>query len=119
MSAEYKKMVINLFKTEGFDLDLNAAVHAAMGVAGEAGEVLDLIKKSWAYKKDLDFEKLIEELGDLEFYLEALRQELCISRKDVLAANMSKLGKRYNKGIYSDAAAIARLDKRPNEDDIG
>ena len=119
MSKEYKEMVTSLFKTEGFDLNLNADLHAAVGVAGEAGEVLDLIKKSWAYNKDLDYELIIEELGDLEFYLEALRQTLCISRKDVLAANISKLGRRYSNGTYSDAQAIAREDvQRPNEDSI-
>lgn len=120
MSKEYKEMVENLFKTGGFDCCYDSTVHAAMGVAGEAGEVLDLIKKTWAYNKDLDIEKLVEELGDLEFYLEALRQDLGISRKGVLTANQAKLAKRYSSGTYSDASAIARADKqRPNEDDIG
>lgn len=85
-------------------------MHAAIGIAGEAGEVLDAVKKMWVYNKPLDIENLIEELGDIEFYMQALRSLINVSRPDVLRANISKLRKRYPTG-YTDALAIARLDK--------
>lgn len=86
--------------------------HMALGIAGEAGEVVDLVKKIVIYKKDIDTNKLIEEMGDLEFYLEGLRQGLNISRDDVLESNIKKLSKRYEGFKYSDNAAIERADKK-------
>lgn len=70
--------------------------HAAMGLAGEAGEVVDVIKKHVFTGKKLDREELIKELGDVEFYLEALRQQVSISREEVLLANWEKLSKRHS-----------------------
>lgn len=87
--------------------------HMATGVAGEAGELLDCVKKAVIYNKELDLENLIEELGDLEFYMEGLRQPLGITRDDVLKANMKKLEERYKAFHYSDQAAQDRADKLP------
>lgn len=86
-------------------------LHATFGIVGEAGEIADAIKKHYFYNKPLDLENVIEELGDLEFYMQALRMCLAISRKDILIANMVKLSKRYGTGSYSDAQAQARADK--------
>ncbi len=86
-------------------------VHAVLGISGEAGEILDAIKKHTIYGKDLDRENVIEELGDMEFYLEQLRQRLNISREETLEANIAKLGTRYKDHQYSDEQAIARADK--------
>jgi NTP pyrophosphatase (non-canonical NTP hydrolase) len=85
-------------------------LHAAIGIAGEGGELLDAVKKTWVYGRELDRANVIEELGDLEFYAQAMRTLLGLSREEVLAANVAKLGKRYPGG-YTDAHAIARLDK--------
>lgn len=87
-------------------------LHAVMGIAGEAGEVLDAIKKHYFYNKPLDLENVIEELGDIEFYMQAMRMCLGLDRKDILIANMVKLSKRYGSGSYSDAQAQARADKQ-------
>lgn len=88
------------------------ALHMAVGASGEAGELLDAIKRFVIYNKPLDRENVVEELGDLEFYIEGLRAELGISRDETLTANKFKLlGKRYASGTYSDAQAIARVDK--------
>jgi NTP pyrophosphatase (non-canonical NTP hydrolase) len=88
------------------------ALHMAVGASGESGELLDAIKKYVIYGKPLDRANVVEELGDLEFYMEGLRAELDISREETLEANKLKLlGKRYASGKYSDAQAIARADK--------
>jgi len=44
----------------------------ALGLAGEAGEVVDLLKKSWGHGHPLDVEKLKKELGDALWYVVAL-----------------------------------------------
>lgn len=85
-------------------------MHCAVGIAGEAGELLDAIKKTWVYGKSLDRANIIEELGDIEFYAEALRTLLDITRDEVIAANVAKLEKRYPTR-YTDELALARLDK--------
>lgn len=94
----------------GLNLRGVSLIHMCIGVSGEAGELLDAIKKHTIYGRDLDLGNVIEELGDLEFYMEGLRQELGLSRKEILEANIVKLQKRYADG-YSDKAAHERADK--------
>ena len=93
--------------------------HMATGIIGEAGELIDAIKKSVVYNKPLDCTNIVEELGDMEFYMEGLRAVLGITREETLDKNIEKLSTgpkaRYKRG-YSDAAAQARSDK---VDDIG
>lgn len=114
LETDYADMVRNL-KKDPHEIELNATttdvVHMVMGVCGEAGELLDAIKKHAIYGKPLDRENVIEELGDIEFYLEGLRQRLFLERNDILTANMTKLYARYSDGSYSDESALAREDK--------
>lgn len=85
--------------------------HMSSCICGEAGELFDAVKKRVVYRKPLDRENVVEELGDLEFYLEGLRQNLGITREETIAANIAKLGKRYEGLRYSDEAAQQRADK--------
>jgi NTP pyrophosphatase (non-canonical NTP hydrolase) len=80
-------------------------------IMGEAGELFDAIKKKVFYRQELDRANVVEELGDLEFYLEGLRRSIGISREETLVGNIYKLGDRYKKLTYSDEAAQARADK--------
>ncbi len=88
-------------------------LHMAVGISGESGELLDAVKKRVVYRKELDRQNVIEELGDLEFYMEGVRQELGVTREECLLANKAKLLKRYENLKYSDTAAQERADKRP------
>jgi len=113
---DHSEMVAVLAKDGGEILEsLDAGkchmLHMIMGVSGEVGELLDAIKKHIAYNKTLDMQNVIEELGDIEFYLEGLRQGLGISREHTLQENIAKLGTRYNGFKYSDEAAQTRADK--------
>lgn len=87
------------------------ALHMSVGIAGESGELLDAIKKWVIYNKPLDRENVIEELGDLEFYMEGLRQNIGVTRHETIAANINKLSVRYAGLKYSDRAAQERADK--------
>lgn len=89
--------------------------HAVTGIVGEAGELIDAIKKNVVYNKPLDRGNVIEELGDLEFYMEQLRQRLGITREECLEANITKLLTRYEGMKYSDQAAQERKDKGEGE----
>lgn len=83
----------------------------------EGGELFDAVKKWCVYNdaRGLDINNIIEELGDIEFYLEGIRQSLNITREATLHANVDKLRERYEKkyGVlkYSDDQAAERADK--------
>ena len=116
LNTEHQMMVAALMKPGTDILDQLTPqscnlIHAAMGVSGEAGELLDAIKKAAIYRKPINRENVVEELGDLEFYMEALRSELRITREETLKANITKLAVRYAEFKYSDQAAIDRADK--------
>lgn len=91
------------------------ALHSALGVTGEAGELGDAIKKEYVYGKPRNLKHIIEELGDLEFYMQSVRNHYGLSRAQTLQANAEKLSVRYVGLKYSDEAAIARADKLPGE----
>ena len=94
------------------------SLHMAVGIAGEAGELLDAVKKAAIYRKPIDRANVVEELGDLEFYMEGLRQGYGITRQEVLDHNIAKLSKRYNSGTYSDKHAQERADKNPAQGEL-
>ncbi len=98
--------IINDLTPEKADL-----LHMAIGVSGEGGELLDAVKKHAIYAKVIDLENVIEELGDLEFYMEGVRQILGITRDETLRHNIAKLSVRYSKLQYSNQAARERADK--------
>jgi hypothetical protein len=122
-TEDYGKMVHCLFKDANDIMrtltpeQLNL-LHCTMGLAGEAAEVMDLVKKSVMTGTPFNFEKVIKEMGDTEFYMEATRQALGVTRDRVLLGNMEKLsgtGGRYENG-YSDAACAARVDKEQDNE---
>lgn len=85
-------------------------LHAALGMAGEAGEVIEHVKKSMFYGKPLDEAKLKEEAGDLLWYIAGpLCRALGCTLEELAAANVAKLEKRYPEK-YSDLAALRRVD---------
>lgn len=87
-------------------------LHMVVGISGEAGELLDCVKKAVIYRKPIDMENLIEELGDLEFYMEGLRQSFGITRNQTLSHNITKLSKRYEGLKFTNEAAQLRADKQ-------
>lgn len=116
MYPEYGEFVAALVKPgAAIESSLSAEkcelIHMAVGVSGEAGELLDAIKKHVIYGKPLDYENVIEELGDIEFYLQGLRNLLSVNRETIIKINQDKLSRRYHKGVYTDEQAINREDK--------
>lgn len=82
-----------------------------MGLAGEAGEVVDLLKKHLYHDKPLDMAKLKEELGDALFYLTDIARQYGIDLEEVPAANVVKLNKRFPKGHFTPEDSNARADE--------
>ncbi len=70
-------------------------LHAVIGIATEAGELLDVVKKSVFYGTELDNRNLIGELGDIMWYVAILLDCTGIDLRDVLDANLNKLSIRH------------------------
>ena len=80
-------------------------LHAAIGMATEAGEILDQVKKHLFYGKPLDWSNLDEEAGDMMWYLGVLADVM--EHKDfskILGKNYHKLAARYGEGFSEDKA---------------
>jgi NTP pyrophosphatase (non-canonical NTP hydrolase) len=92
------------------DLESSEAnlAHMALGITGEAGEVADIIKKHYAYGKSLDTLHLVEEVGDIMFYLNGLLAELDVEWSEVLEVNIKKLEARYPDLKFNADHAINR-----------
>ena len=71
----------------------------ALGLSGEAGEVTDHIKKIVFHDHDIDRAALINELGDVMWYVSYLLDTLDLEMDDVLEANIAKLRARYPDGF--------------------
>lgn len=82
-------------------------VYPAMGLAGEAGEYLDKVKKNWRNHNSMTAANLTEEqvtefvkeLGDVLWYLAASAKELGVSLEVVAATNIAKLTDRRERGV--------------------
>ena len=86
-------------------------LHVISKLGSESGELMDAVGKWCSYNKEPDKANIIEELGDIEFYLEAFRGYMGITREETIQANMDKLTKRYPVA-YSDKDAQERKDKK-------
>lgn len=89
-------------------------LHAAMGLCTEAGEVMDAIKKHLFYGAELDETNLIEEAGDVLWYLAIMMDELSIGFHGVMQINHDKLAKRYGEKFSSEAALHRDLEGERN-----
>lgn len=70
-----------------------------LGLAGEAGEVVDYMKKVMGHGKPFDKDKLIDELGDVHWYMAAICAAHDIDPSEVLTRNVEKLRQRYPNGF--------------------
>ena len=74
-------------------------INSVMGLCGESGEAIDIVKKWLAQGHALDKEHLAKELGDIAWYLAEAATALDLSLGDILQANLDKLEKRYPNGF--------------------
>lgn len=81
---------------------------AAVGLGGETGEILEIIKKHVFHGHPLDREKLIKEMGDAEWYACYLRGLIGVSLEEVHNKNIEKLAARYPEGFFSSERSLNR-----------
>ena len=77
-------------------------INGVMGLCGESGEVIDLVKKHLHQGHPLDKEKLIKELGDIAWYLAEVAYVLDTDLDTVLEQNIAKIKARYPAGFDTE-----------------
>lgn len=97
---EYQRLAMTTLNPELDRKDV--LINGVMGLCGESGEAIDIVKKWLAQGHELDKEKLAKELGDIAWYLAETAYALEIPLEDILQANIDKLRKRYPEGFSSE-----------------
>ena len=94
---EYQKLAMTTLNKELNKKEM--LLNSVMGLCGESGETIDLVKKHYFHGHELNKEKLIKELGDVAWYLAEAATALDMSLEDILVTNIDKLKKRYPEGF--------------------
>jgi NTP pyrophosphatase (non-canonical NTP hydrolase) len=97
---EYQKLAMTTLNPALSEKDV--LINGVMGLCGESGEAIDIVKKWLAQGHELDKEKLAKELGDICWYLAETATALDLSLEDIMAANIEKLKKRYPEGFNAE-----------------
>ena len=93
---EYQKLALRTYNIKTKE---GLLLNGALGLAGETGEVVDHIKKYFFQGHTLDKCLLIEELGDVCWYVATLAHGLGVDLETVMICNIEKLKKRYPDGF--------------------
>ena len=97
---EYQSLALRTLNPELSRKDV--LINGVMGLCGESGEAIDIVKKWLAQGHELDREKLAKELGDIAWYLAETAWALDIPLEDILRANIEKLRARYPEGFSAE-----------------
>lgn len=105
----FQYLVRDMMNTENTDALVLSNI--GMGIAGESGEVVDILKKVAHHGHHLDNAlrtHLCTEIGDTLFYVEALLQFLRLRKTDCYALVETKLRLRYPEGKFTAEDSINR-----------
>ena len=104
---EYQDLAMRTLNPELSKKDV--LINSVMGLCGESGECIDIVKKWLAQGHALDRDKLAKELGDVAWYLAEAATALEIPLEEILAANIEKLKQRFPEGFTTEDS-LARAD---------
>ena len=94
---DYQKEAMTLLNPALTEKDV--LMNALMGLCGEAGEAIDLMKKHLYQGHELDRQKLVKELGDVAWYLAEAATGLGMLLSEIMQGNLDKLHRRYPQGF--------------------
>lgn len=84
--------------------------NAGLGLTGEAGEVADIIKKHLYQGHNLPRDKIVEELGDLMWYIALTASLIGTDISEIMEKNIEKLWQRYPEG-FQESDSVNRRGK--------
>lgn len=85
-------------------VDISGILNGCLGLAGESGELLDLIKKWIFHEKPLDTDHAKKELGDVCWYIAMIAHSFGWDLDEILKMNIDKLKARYPEGFDPELA---------------
>ena len=99
-ASEYQRLAMRTLNPE---LDATQVLsNAVMGLCGESGEAIDLVKKHLFQGHELDRKAMAKELGDIAWYLAEAATALGLDLDEILEGNIEKLRRRYPEGFSSE-----------------
>lgn len=101
---EYQELAMTTLNPELSKRDV--LINSVMGLCGESGEAIDIVKKWMVQGHELDKEHLAKELGDVAWYLAEAATALDISLEDIFQANIDKLKMRYPDGFETKKSLV-------------
>lgn len=97
---EYQALAM---RSKNPNMDANETLlNSVMGLCGESGEAIEIVKKWRFHGHALDRERLIKELGDIAWYLAEAAEALGVPLEEILQANIEKLKQRYPQGFDAE-----------------
>lgn len=93
-------------------IDIGGILNGCLGLAGETGELLDMIKKWIFHNKEFDYEHAKKELGDVCWYIAMIAQSFGWNLDEIMKMNIDKLKARYPEGFDTE------LSNHRKDDDV-
>lgn len=106
---EYQRQAKELISEDG---QKDMVLNGVLGLAGESGECCDIVKKNRFQGHELNREHLIEELGDVLWYIAETASGLSVSLEEVAQYNLDKLHKRYHGNHFNKEDSIHRTEEK-------
>ena len=107
---QYSQLAIRTANSERLPDEMTKLNNAALGLAGEGGEIADHLKKYIFQGHPLDRAKLVKEAGDVLWYINLLANALDVPLDTIAAMNIQKLENRYPGGVFTVAASVNRQE---------
>lgn len=104
---EYQKLAMTTLNPKLDNKDV--LINGVMGLCGESGEAIDIVKKYLAQGHELDTEHLAKELGDIAWYLAETATAIGYDLDDIFKMNIEKL----KNAIRRDLVLIIQLTDKP------
>ncbi|MBR5502395.1 MAG: nucleoside triphosphate pyrophosphohydrolase family protein [Oscillospiraceae bacterium] len=101
---EYQQLAMTTLNPELEKRDV--LINSVMGLCGEAGEAIDIVKKWMAQGHALNKEQLVKELGDIAWYLAEAATALDMPLEEILQGNIERLRKRYPNGFEAERSLV-------------
>lgn len=105
---EYQKLAMTTLNPELTKKEV--LINSVMGLCGESGEAIDIVKKWMAQGHEFDREHFAKELGDIAWYLAEAATAIDMPLEDIFQANIDKLKQRYPEGFETEKS-LHRLEE--------
>lgn len=107
---EYQKEALRTYKSFGWLIPNEMLLNGLMGINGEAGECIELLKKKLFQGHIFDEEHMAKELGDVAWYLAISAYAIGFDLETVLQMNVEKLRERYPEGFDPELSIFRKVD---------